>query len=242
MGIRKLLFFLCFIHVALAGAQQVMDEYGALVRSDTLQKKIYLCFTGHDYDEGFDHVLKVLKKQGIQASFFVTGDFIRSHKKWIKKWSKNGHFIGAHSNKHLLYNDWNKRDSLLHTLNEIKMDIGDNLLELKKLGIAPTYFMPPYEWYNAEVVRLVESMGQITVNFSYGTRSNADYTTADMKNYRSSDRILEGIYKYERDLGLNGFHLLIHPGTSPKRMDKLYLHLETLIVFFKKKGYGFERF
>lgn len=240
--IRKGLFSLCFCYAISAGAQQVIDGYGAVVRSDTLQKEIYLCFTGHDYDEGFDHVLKVLKEQGVKASFFLTGDFIRSHKKWMRDWSQNGHFIGAHSNKHVLYNDWEKRDSLLLTPNEIKIDIANNLLELNRLEIMPTYFMPPYEWYNTEVVRIAKSLGQITVNFSSGTRSNADYTTPDMKNYVTSNRILESIYEHESEKGMNGFHLLIHPGTSPRRTDKLYLHLETLIVYFKQRGYGFGRF
>ena len=240
--IRKLLFLCCLCYGLSLGAQQVFDTHGTLLRSDTIQKQIYLSFTGHEYDEGFAHVLQVLEKHRVKASFFLTGDFVRNHKKSIKKWSLAGHFIGAHSNKHLLYNDWDNRDSLLYSPNEIKSDIADNLMELKTLEITPSYFMPPYEWYNAEVVKLAASLGQTTVNFSLGTRSNADYTTPEMTNYVSSHQILEGIYAFEREQGMNGFHLLIHPGTSPQRKDKLYLHLETLIQYFKEKGYKFGRF
>jgi len=42
-------------------AQTVVDKEGAMVRSDTMKKNIYLCFTGHDYVDGFEHVLRVLK-------------------------------------------------------------------------------------------------------------------------------------------------------------------------------------
>jgi hypothetical protein len=56
--------------VNFAKAQNIIDQEGALVRSDTLQKNIYLCFTGHDYYEGFDHVLGVLQSQKVKASFF----------------------------------------------------------------------------------------------------------------------------------------------------------------------------
>jgi len=99
--------------------------------------------------------------------------------------------------------------------------------------------MPPYEWYNKKVVHIASQLDQITVNFSSGTRSNADYTTPDMPNYISSNDILESIYSYLSLNSMNGFHLLIHPGTSPRRKDKFYLHLDQLISKLKKEGYQF---
>ena len=102
--------------------------------------------------------------------------------------------------------------------------------------------MPPYEWYNRKVVEIAQELNQITVNFSPGTQSNADYTTPNMPNYISSNDILESIYKYEKSNGMNGFHLLIHPGTSPLRKDKLYLHLDKLVSDLKEKGYQFLKF
>ena len=239
----KIVFILLFV---ISGnslfAQKLRDASGAIIRSDTLQKNIYLCFTGHDYYDGFEHVLEVLKKQKIQASFFLTGDFIRNHKNLVKKIAENGHFVGAHSDKHLLYCDWNKRDSLLCSPDEIKADIQHNLQELVELGIHPDYFIPPFEWCNQEVVEIAKQLGQTTVNFAPGTRSNADYTTPDMANYLSSKVILKNVNAYEKKRGMNGFHLLIHPGTSPLRKDKLYLHLNQIIAELKKKGYHFQKF
>ncbi len=223
-------------------AQNVIDQQGAVIRTDTLQKNIYLCFTGHDYYEGFDHVMDVLKNQQIKASFFLTGDFVREHADLVKSIVKDGHYIGAHSDKHPLYCDWIKRDSLLHTADNIKTDILHNLQALEKLGIRPKYFMPPYEWYNQKVVDIASELNQITVNFSPGTKSNADYTTPGMPNYVSSPEILKSIFEYEELNGMNGFHLLIHPGTSPLRKDKLYFHLDKIIAELKGKGYRFERF
>ena len=215
---------------------------GAIVRSDTLKKTIYLCFTGHDYVEGFEYVISVLNKQKIKGSFFFTGDFVRNYESLVKDIAKRGHFVGAHSDKHLLYCDWGKRDSLLHSENQIKEDISKNLQALKKLDINPKYFMPPYEWYNKKVVKIASQLNQITVNFSGGTRSNADYTTPDMPNYISSNDVLESIYNYQSLNGMNGFHLLIHPGTSPERKDKFYLKLDELISKLKKDGYQFSTF
>ena len=239
---KFLVFFIFVISTAEIWGQNLQDTHGAFMRSDTSTAKVYLCFTGHDFDEGFDHVIAVLRTEKIRASFFLTGDFIRSHAVLMRSLIQDGHYIGAHSNKHLLYCDWTKRDSLLYSPEEIRKDISDNLKSLEEFGLKPKYFMPPYEWYNKKVVEIAAEMGQTVVNFTPGTRSNADYTSPEMKNYMSSDVIMKSIYKYLSSKNMNGFHLLIHPGTSTKRKDKFYLHLEKLIDYLQENNYQFERF
>ena len=100
-------------------------------------------------------------------------------------------------------------------------------------------FMPPYEWYNREIADWTEAMGSRIVNFTPGTRSNADYTTDDDKNYISSDAIMERIKEYEgKDpQGLNGFILLTHIGSGPKRTDKFHDHVDELVGWLKTKNY-----
>lgn len=229
------------IHFALY-AQNIVDPHGAVVRTAIEKKNIYLCFTGHDQVDGFEHVISILNNQKVKGSFFLTGDFVRNNECLVKEIAKNGHFVGAHSDKHLLYCDWVKRDSLLYSENLIKEDIDQNLQVLNKLGIYPNYFMPPYEWYNQKVAAIAAQLNQITIIFSNGTRSNADYTTPDMPNYLTSNAILESIYSYLSLHNMNGFHLLIHPGTSLKREDKFYLKLDELITKFKSEGYAFSKF
>ncbi len=240
--VKTSLYILFFLFNISLCAQNLVDVEGAIVRTDTSKKNIYLCFTGHDYAEGFEYVLRVLKKQKVKGSFFLTGDFVRNYEDLVINLARSSHFVGAHSDKHLLYCDWNKRDSLLHSDSRIKEDISQNLQALIKLDIHPKYFMPPYEWYNKKVVGIASELNQITINFSSGTRSNADYTTPDMTNYISSRDILESIYRHESLKDMNGFHLLIHPGTNPTRKDKFYLHLDELITHLKKKGYQFSKF
>jgi peptidoglycan/xylan/chitin deacetylase (PgdA/CDA1 family) len=86
-------------------------------------------------------------------------------------------------------------------------------------------------------------MGMQLINYSPGTKSTADYTFPDMKNYRSSEEIYQSILdKEKKDVnGLNGFILLIHFGTAPRRTDKFYNRLDELLPALKKKGYSFKR-
>jgi peptidoglycan/xylan/chitin deacetylase (PgdA/CDA1 family) len=104
------------------------------------------------------------------------------------------------------------------------------------------FFLPPYEWYNAEIVKWTREAGLTLVNFSPGTRSTADYTYPEMaERYVPSDEIYRSIMAKEASSpeGLNGFILLVHIGTDSRRTDKFYNRLEELIQDLKGKGYRF---
>lgn len=182
----------------------------------------------------------------MKASFFLTGNFYRNHKfrSVIRTLKRENHYLGAHSDRHLLYCDWSNRDSLLVTRDEFVRDLRANYLEMEKFGIAKAdapYYLPPYEWYNDTIASWTSAEGLTLINFSPGTISHADYTTPEMKNYRSSEVILKSISDYEAAKGMNGFILLIHIGTDPARTDKFYHHLDALMDVLKRKGYRFVR-
>ena len=153
--------------------------------------------------------------------------------------------MGAHSDWHLLYCDWGKRDSLLVTRDQFRKDLSSNYARMEWYKIPEEkakYFLPPYEWYNDSVAAWTNEMGLQLINFTPGTRSNADYTTPADKNYRSSEEIYNSIINYEQTnpAGLNGFILLLHIGTDPKRTDKFYHRLPELISYLRLKGYHFQ--
>lgn len=241
----KRLTLLVGFHFLIQGlfGQVTWDQHGAIIQSDSSQANIYLCFTGHDFADGFEYVLSVLDSFQIKASFFLTGDFIRNQTRWTQLIINHQHYLGIHSDKHLLYNDWNDRNQLLIAPEHIRADLQNNLKELKKLKAQPApIWMPPYEWYNLQITEIAQELGLTAVNFSPGTRSNADYTTPAMNNYLSSDYIFESIINFEQKNGMNGFHLLIHPGVHPNRKDKFYYRLPELIEYFQSKGYQFKSF
>jgi len=250
-GTTSLSFYLASLEkegrVQSSGNSMLKDNQDAIIRKNPEEKNIYLAFTADSLFEGGKHVLDVLEDNKIKASFFLTGNFVRNEKfhSLVKRMIQNEHYIGPHSDKHLLYCDWQKRDSILVTREEFETDIKKNYQELKKLGIQPEnarIFMPPFEWYNTKIIDWSEKLGLQVVNFTPGTGTNADYTTPEMKNYKSSEEIVSGLINFENSHkdGLNGAIVLIHPGTSKKRNDKLYLRLNDIIAKFKSKGYGFK--
>lgn len=223
-------------------------SHGAIMRKDRTKKEIYLTFTGHEFADGGETIRRVLNKHGVKSSFFFTGDFLRNKDfaHLVQAIHKDGHYIGGHSDKHLLYASWEKRDSLLVTRDSFVTDIKVNYQALKAAGIERSqarFFLPPYEWHNRAVGEWCHQLGLTLVNFTPGTYSNADYTTPDMRNYLPGDSIYQRVLRYEEtDVnGLNGFILLLHIGTSPQRTDKFYFRLDALITELKKRGYTFKK-
>ncbi len=223
------------------------ESYGAIIRGDTAQKNLALVFTGDEFADGANFIADALKKQHIKGSFFLTGNFYRNKNFMpiIQKLQINGNYLGSHSDKHLMYNDWDKRDSLLVTHKQFEDDLMNSYVELKKINIDKNeagYFLPPYEWYNDSIAQWANALGLQLVNFTPGTRSNADYTYPEMAaKYIDSKTIMQSVLDYEKKsaTGLKGFILLIHIGTDPRRKDKFYLQLPALISVLKDKGYHF---
>jgi peptidoglycan/xylan/chitin deacetylase (PgdA/CDA1 family) len=132
----------------------------------------------------------------------------------------------------------------LVTKQQFVEDLKANIEEIVKTGAKKKeikYFIPPYEWYNDSIARWTEELNMQLVNFSPGTKSTADYTWPELKNYRSSEEIYKSIIEKEKaDVnGLKGFILLLHIGTDPRRTDKFYNKLDDLLKELKKKGYEF---
>lgn len=252
--------FLALIAIALAcksgpkpaaglgpGHSPTMD-HGAIVRDDTSARRLALVFTGGSFADGGEHIRGVLRDEGVKAGFFFTGDFYRTPEfaDLIRGLAADGHYLGPHSDRHLLYCDWDDRSKTLVGRDEFRSDLEANFAEMARFGIGrePGHlFIPPYEWSNEDIAAWSREMGLTLFNFTPGTSSNADYTTPSMPAYLDSRTIYDRVLAYERTdpLGLNGFLLLVHIGADPERTDKFYLLLGDLIRELRSRGYAFAR-
>lgn len=221
--------------------------HGGIVRGDKSERKIALVFTSDGHADGYETISATLNRHNAKGSFFFTGNAYRMtiFKPVITELKHNGHYLGAHSDKHLLYCAWEKRDSLLVTKDEYIDDLENNYIEMQKFGITKAdapYYLPAYEYYNDTISEWTKQLGLQLVNFTGGTGSNADYTVPSMgEKYRDSKTIYDNILKYENEKpdGLNGFILLIHFGVDAERTDKLYNLLDSLMTNLEHKGYTF---
>jgi peptidoglycan/xylan/chitin deacetylase (PgdA/CDA1 family) len=222
-------------------------DHAGIVRGDTTKKQIALIFTGGDYGECAPHILDVLQAHGIKASFFVTGQFLSDpdRRSFIRRMVAEGHYVGPHSDAHLLYCPWEDRDRTLVTADAFRRDLEKNIADLRGLGALPgpppLYFIPPYEWFNADQVRWAHDLGVVLFNFTPGSGSNRDWIPEDQPGFVLSTTILADILAYEQKdpHGLSGFLLLLHLGSL--RQDKMHFQLEPLLAELSRRGYAFVR-
>jgi peptidoglycan/xylan/chitin deacetylase (PgdA/CDA1 family) len=185
----------------------------------------------------------------VKGSFFLTGNFLRNpeFQSVVQQMRAEGHAIGPHSDRHLLYNSWENRDSLLVSEKEFRKDLKANMKELREAGTGKRkvkFFLAPFEWYNREIAEWSRETGLTLINFTPGTGTNADYTTPGMGGYKSSDVLWDHLSRFEERnrLGLKGAIILVHLGTHPDRQDKFYNRLGDLIDELRRRGYDFGRF
>lgn len=228
--------------------QQYTWSHGGVIRAPRDRKRMALVFTGGDFADGLMTVLDALEEHEVPGSFFFTGDFYRrpEFRAGIERAIAEDHYLGPHSDKHLLYAPWDDRSKTLVTREQFAADLEANVVEMEKFGIARrdiTWWIPPYEWYNEDISRWSIEEGIRLFNFTPGTVSHTDYMEDDDPRFRSSDEIFRNILEFEsrEPDGLNGFLLLIHQGASPRRTDKFYTRLSKLITELELRGYEFAR-
>ncbi len=230
------------------GVGRFSYDHGGIVRGPRDRKHIALIFTGGDFGEGTETILDALRERGVRGSFFVTGDYIRNtgHQLYLRRMVAEGHYLGPHSDSHPLYCAWEDRGKTLITEAAFVADLEKNLADLSAYGPpreAMRFFIPPYEWYNEEIVEWSRRRGLVLFNFTPGTRSNADWAPDDHRAFLPSQRIRDGILEYEASQpdGLNGFLLLLHLGSGPGRTDKMHPLIGGLVDELRRRGYEFVR-
>lgn len=259
-------------HAAISALKKVGLELqeGAITRGRTMEKRLAVVFTGHSYAEGGETIMNELAKRDARGSFFLTGDFLTNtvFAPSIERIVREGHYLGPHSDKHLLYCSWEAKRRTLVSRRDFKVDLAANLQKMHQAIMANSpsrmtgakatmleahlsaqsqpevrYFLPPYEHYNRDIVQWTLEMGLTLINFTPGTRSNADYTGEADTKFVSSQAILDSIVKKEREdpHGLNGFILLFHLGSGPGRKDKFHHRFGELLDYLASRGYQFVR-
>ena len=112
-----------------------IDE-GAIRRASPAQNQLALVFTADEYVDGAETVLESLAKYNVPAAFFLTGRSLdaANMRDWVRRAVAAGHYVGPHSDGHLLYSPWEDREKSLISQQRFQADLHRNLAELSELG------------------------------------------------------------------------------------------------------------
>ena len=233
----------------------VKDDVGIVRRVNPDEKNVYLVFTAHysendsGYFENFDGVVPVLntlKEKGVKGSFFPTGVcFVQpQYQEPIRRIIDEGHYLSAHSYAHLVLCEDGRT---LVSADSLARDFTLMETQLERFGLEKKQYcwmIPPYESCNIESRENMEALGYKLLNPSEGPIFDLDWTTPDMRAYKTIDQMLERLWELEETEGLNGIILLIHAMNYPDKQDyeRPYNHLGEIIDTLQARGYGFRTF
>ena len=123
-------------------------------------KTIYLTF-----DEGYENgytasILDTLKEKGVQATFFITGDYLEKEPELVRRMVDEGHTVGNHTVNHP-----NLVNSSISTRKEELMGLHNQMLE--QFDYTMTLLRPPEGVFSEQVLAGAQGLGYKTVFWSY---------------------------------------------------------------------------
>jgi peptidoglycan/xylan/chitin deacetylase (PgdA/CDA1 family) len=145
------------------------------------------------FDDGPDplttpHLIDLLARHGMKATFFVSGQGAQSYPEWIESILSQGLLIGNHSYSHTPY-------LMLHRFEKLYQEIAIAQDILNKFGILPFAFRPPVGLTNPKLGPILSQLDMICVTFSCraydrGNRRIRGIAAKILKKVRSDDIIL----------------------------------------------------
>ncbi len=190
--------------------------YDVLYCGSDQEKKVAITF-----DAGFDNgchapILDTLKEKGVQAAFFVDGNFLKQNGAIAQRMVKEGHIIGNHTLNHADM-------TALTDLETYRGQVEGWDAILKDLGVEPSgYFRFPCGKFSERALEYNEKLGLTSVFWSF---AYYDWVEGDQPQPSAAlEKIMSRMH--------NGCVLLLH-STSQTNAEIL----ATLIDRLRGEGY-----
>ena len=214
------IFFLA-LAAALMGSFQYISSYSSVSGNingkempicsvEMKEKKVALTFDAAWGNEDTARILKILKEHEVQATFFMTGDWVEKYPEDVLAIKAAGHDLANHSETHRSMMGLKKEEQRqeIQTVHEKVLDLTEVEMRL---------FRVPYGSYDDNVIRNIEACGYYPIQWSVDS--------LDWKDY-GAENIIETVLG-SKELK-NGAIILLHNGTkyTAEALDGLLCELE----------------
>lgn len=181
---------------------------------------IYLTFDDGVHSKYTKEVLKVLKDYSIHATFFVVAEFAENNPEIVNEIKKDGHVIGLHSLSH--------KNEILQTPGNIKKDFSMSMEILKKLGVKPKFFRPPWGHFSLSGIK---EMKKGNFNIVLWNVMVGDWK-GSITSQEIADRLLRKTEK--------GDIICLHDGRGTNHAPKRTVEaLKIVLPIWKSQGFNF---
>jgi peptidoglycan/xylan/chitin deacetylase (PgdA/CDA1 family) len=195
---------------------------GEIVRLQTRQHVVALTFDGGGNSDGATSVLKILRREHVPATFFLTGHFVQSYPALARAIGRR-YPIGNHTVNHL--------DLLRLSLPAATREITRAATMIQRTTGRDThpYFRFPYGSRNSRTLRLANELGYASVRW-----------TVDTWGWMGLSRqSIPGAVRRVRDNLVPGEIVLMHLGSSRDRSTIDSKALPAVIRLVRARGYRF---
>jgi len=188
------------------------------------QPRIALTFDDGPNEPYTSHVLNILERHKIKATFFVVGKNARRYPETCRRIVSAGNAIGNHSYCH-------RRSLCLRFGKTVARDIKlahEAIYECT--GVEPRLFRPPYGFRTPWFMRTVRRLGYTVVTW--------DNMTSDWKADKSSDEIMQTIVRRAKP----GSIIVLHDGRNTRASydcGQMLQALPFIIETLKERGFEF---
>lgn len=203
-----------------ARTQDFLQKYQAYYQGKN-EKVLYLTFDEGGNDVTYiKEIASILDKHQVKASFFLTGNYLRSESQWVKEMVKNGHDILNHSQHHKDMPSLAHQNRVDEFVSEIMSWEKDYYKIVKEASKA--YFRFPKGGFSERSLKMVSDLGYQSIFWSH-----AYY---DYGETISKEEALASLLDHYHP----GAIYLIHPSNKGN-----YEALEPFLLKMKELGYRF---
>jgi peptidoglycan-N-acetylglucosamine deacetylase len=126
---------------------------------ETDKKEVAITFDISWGEQNVIPVLETLRKEGIKATFFLSGPWAKKHQDLVQRIVNDGHEIGSHGNQHIDLNTLGKQ--------EIKTEIALAHQDIKEVsGKDATLIRTPNGAYDNKVIQAANESGYRAIQWS----------------------------------------------------------------------------
>lgn len=192
-----------------------------LIKKNKINKKVlYLTFDDGPDEKYTSHLLDLLKKYNVKATFFMVATFAKENPIIVNRVKEEGHLIGLHSLEH--------KNALFQSKSYTSYDFEQSVKIMKELGVNLKYYRPPWGHFNIFTNYEVKKHNLDKVLW--------DVMAQDWEGNATADDICDKLLRRSK----NGSIICLHDGRgendAPLRTIKA---LEKAIPIWKKEGYKF---
>ena len=183
---------------------------------DRDDKVVALTFDAAWGNEDTQKILDILEKHNVKVTFFATGGWVEAYPDDVKKIIEAGHAFGNHSENHKFMTrltDEQKKQELMKVHDKVKALTGYEMC----------LFRPPYGDYNDAVVKVADSLGYYTIQWSVDSLDWKDYGVDSIVRTVTQHKSLD-----------SGAIILMHNGAK-YTADAL----DSIITSLEEQGYSF---